>query len=269
MKVRKILLIFLLIIGGVIGYLVYIKFFNTSNSIAILKPQYTEFKKKPQDAGGLVIANADSLVYEQLRFKNNSKVTHHILPEPEPPIQIIYDQIKSDKVFNSIDEILEDIGFYEKQSDTHIINNKLEDDLDAMPDLVKKEQELSDSLAISSDKKEVANAEVNSITKLNVTKAPESAKKLDPNLKNRNQEGGYKLQLATAFSEAEARKEWDITKQKYAKILQDADLILRKVEGKNERIFYLVMAGTYSSLSQAKLVCSKLSARHQNCIITK
>ena len=64
-------------------------------------------------------------------------------------------------------------------------------------------------------------------------------------------------------------KKWQTISQKHRKILNDANLIIKKIEGKNERIFFLVMAASYPSLSHAKLLCKKLSKRKQNCIVTK
>ena len=74
---------------------------------------------------------------------------------------------------------------------------------------------------------------------------------------------------SSAYSQNEAQNKWATIQQKHKKILQGANLVVKRVEGKNEQIFFLVMAGSYPSLGHAKLVCKKLSRRKQNCIVTK
>ena len=56
---------------------------------------------------------------------------------------------------------------------------------------------------------------------------------------------------------------------RHIKYLKNAQLVIKKVKTNNNRIIYLVMAGNYPSLNQAKLVCKKLVSSKQNCIVTK
>lgn len=258
MKKGKILL--LLIAIALMAIATYLKYRTNSTKIITLEPSLQEFKKKPTDPGGIVIPNSNSLIYEQLKGKKNDPLLYHVLSEPEAPLNIIYNQSTEDKLYSSIDEILSNIGYFEEDKPED------DDDKNAMPNPISHET-LIDPTQLKEDNKTEDNFPQD--TGLNFIKMPEGNKLDYLRIKQGIDSGGYKIQIGAAFSENEAKKEWEIIKQKHSMILKDASLVLRKIEGKNERIFYLIMAGTYTSLSSAKLVCNKLSMRHQNCIITK
>lgn len=260
MRRGKILLLIIAIVS--VAVVSYLKYRKNSLKIVTLEPTLQEFKKKPTDPGGIVIPNSNSLIYEQLKWGGrNEPLLHHALSEPEAPLNIIYNQSTGDKLYSSIDEILDNIGYFEEDITQTEASN------DAMPDSIAVEQQVAPSQIKEDDKPEEDGFTQN--TRFNFIKMSEGHKLDYLRIKRIGDEGGYKIQLGAAFSENEAKKEWDIIKQKHFAILKDAGLVLRKIEGKNERIFYLIMAGTYTSLSSAKLVCHKLSMRHQNCIITK
>jgi hypothetical protein len=259
MRTGKILLLIIVIVS--VAVVSYLKYRKHSLKIVTLEPSLQEFKKKPADPGGIVIPNSNSLIYEQLKGGGGEPLLHNVLPEPEAPLNIIYNQNTEDKLYNSIDDILSSIGYFEEDK------SQAEGDKDAMPASIAPElSAVPDQLKEDNKPEEDSSAQN---TGLNFVKMPEGHKLDYLRIKGGVDEGGYKIQLGAAFSENEAKKEWDVIKQKHSAILKDAGLVLRKVEGKNERIFYLIMAGTYTSLSSAKLVCNKLSMRHQNCIITK
>ena len=88
-------------------------------------------------------------------------------------------------------------------------------------------------------------------------------------LNKKSADSGYKIQLSSAWSEKEANNEWERIQMRHIKYLKNAQLVIKKVKTNNNRIIYLVMAGNYPSLNQAKLVCKKLVSSKQNCIVTK
>ncbi len=84
-----------------------------------------------------------------------------------------------------------------------------------------------------------------------------------------NSENNYKLQLTSAWSEKEAKNKWEKIKLRHIKYLKNSKLITKKIKTNDGKIIYLIMAGNYASLSQAKLICKKLIAKKQSCIVTK
>jgi len=257
---RKKLLVSVCIGSLIVGmFLLYFFRVSSEKEVITLLPDESEIKVKPRDPGGLVIPHSDSLVYEKLNVDRQKPSQVHILPDPEEPVEIVRNIEHEAKFLDSIDEILANLGYYESE----LLENSSseEDSLDyIMPNKLPSKEDLliSDEAIIFLPG-----------TKLKVMKALEDRYKTMRINVVSDQDKGYKIQLSSAYSSSDAKKEWQKIQQKYSKILQNANLIIKKVDGNSERIFYLVMAGSYPSLSHAKMVCKKLSFRKQNCIVTK
>ncbi len=257
---KFIILVSICLLVFAVGVLYYLHYFH-DEEIVTLVPDEGDVKMKPKDPGGMVIPNADSLVYEKLHTGMPKKNKIHILPGPEEPMEIVRRAEIQGKFLDSIDEILANIEYYE---------NALLDEEPSDNDSI--DYIMPNMLLTKDDQEEVLENRDKIIfvagSKLNVIKAIEDQYKI---IRSNvvAEEKGYKIQLSSAYSSADANKQWQAIKQKHSKILREANLITRKVESKNERIFYLVMAGTYTSLNHAKLVCKQLTSRKQNCIITK
>jgi hypothetical protein len=240
--------IFLLVLFAVIvGYYVQT---NRTNTIITLVPDEGETKKKPEDPGGLVIPNSDSLVYEKLQPCNQKNRKINIIPGPEEPDLIVKNIDNSVMFVDSIDEILSGHDYEDLQA-----NNKSANDISDNTDIDEQEDKNKKIIIPGVD--------------LNIVKSNNTRFNLSNNAIVKNADAGYKIQLSVAFSENDALLRWQGITKRHNKILENANLITRKVEGQNERIFYIILAGTYTSLNQAKLVCKKLISRKQNCIVTK
>ena len=263
MRNRKfIILVSICLLVFAMGTLYYLNYFYDEEIVTLI-PDEGNIKIKPKDPGGMVIPNSDSLVYEKLHASKARKNKIYILPGPEEPMEIGRKAKAKSKFLDSIDEILANIEYYE---------NELEDEESSDNDSM--DYIMPNVLLTKDDQEELSENKDKVIfvagSKLNVIRAIESQYKIiQSNNVVSEEQKGYKIQLASAYSSSDANKQWQTIKHKHSKILQGANLIIKKVEGKNERIFYLVMAGVYPSLSHAKLVCRQLTFRKQNCIVTK
>lgn len=250
--ISAIILLLLLIVAGY-----YFMRSSGDMGVVTLSPDHGETKVKPKDPGGMVIPHSDSLVYQKIKKGNVVERKVNLQPEPESPVNMNRAPEAKSNLVNSIDEILANIEYYESQLSEE--GGDLEEEYILPNNLLSKENAQAEE-----DKYLFVPG-----TKLQIIRALESRyKSLDEHILAEDQDG-YKVQLSSANSLPEAKKQWQFLKQKHAKIIKNANLITKRVEGKNERIFFLVMAGTYPSLNHAKLVCRKLTARKQNCIITK
>ncbi len=256
---KKVIIVLVLFGLSLLVFVVRNYFYSLqSGDVVTLLPDDSATKKKPKDPGGLVLPNSDSLVYERLKGGKRREKRVNLLPDPEKPIEIIRKQEVKTKLLDSIDEILDNIEYYENE---YIASEK--SDKESFGYVV------PNILLAKDDSKLDKNSIYVPGTSLNVIKALEGEHKIANYNVVDKEEGGYKIQLASAYSQSDAMKKWQTISQKHRKILNDANLIIKKIEGKNERIFFLVMAGSYPSLSHAKLLCKKLSKRKQNCIVTK
>ncbi len=253
---------------------------RTTSDIPTLAPDDEITKKRPDDPGGIVIPNSDSLVYEKLKSDLEKNRAINLLPEPEQPIEIdrtpVAETSNTVQVvdMDAIDQILAKIEdedpmsvLEEESKNTSLSGTSVENTGDLiMPNDIKNTNTSSDDSkpidAQNYDKVKIATSN------LNIIKSDQSrykhSKPIEPSL-----EQGYKVQLATSLSLADANKTWLEIKKRNGKILAGAKFLTKKIEGKKDRIFHLIMAGYYPTLNHAKLVCDKLISHKQNCIVVK
>lgn len=280
MRTKKITtVIFILFLATII--IVALKL-RTVSDIPTLAPDDEIIKKRPDDPGGIVIPNSDSLVYEKLKSDLAKNRVINILPEPEQPIEI--DRTQAAETSNavqvvdmdSIDQILAKIededpmSVLEEESKQASLNSQssvenIEGSI--MPNDIKNaDTSSSDSEPNDTqnyDKVKIANSN------LNIIKSEQSRYKHSKTLESSLEQKSYKVQLATSLSLSDANKTWSEIQKRHGKILAGAKFLTKKIEGKKDRIFHLIMAGYYPTLNHAKLVCDKLISRKQNCIVVK
>lgn len=253
------LLIIFSIISG-ITYLVYTNYSRNSGQVVTIYPDPSPTKIKPQDSGGIVIPNANNIIYESLQQKKTNKPVI-LQPEPEKPLNIAKQKLaESDEELDSIDTILfsiveTDQAKYEK----HKLSKDEEETETILPNIIKNDLVQKENLI---------EQQSNNKAGLNVIKVTESHRKIDETQLNKSNQGGYKIQLASVKSESEANQEGERIKKKYAKILNNTVITIKKVQSDKGNFFYLILVGNYQSISQAKAICNKLSDNQQGCIIT-
>jgi len=258
--VRRFLVLIALALIALGSYFVYKNFFQIKGEIVVLAPEQGQYKKRPEDPGGIVLPHSSSLIYEKLKKNKTTDRKVTIIPGTEKALLLGNNDLSEVQYLDSIDQILANIEYYE-----NLIVTDVQQEEDILPNKIMPEERINNSATVS--EKTVNRKDFN--TDLNVIISGNSSKIKRMGFDNETAKGGYKLQLSQASSEEDAMQEWERIKKKNNKTLAEASFIAQKVEGKNKRIFYLVMAGYYQNLNQAKLVCKKLLGQKQNCIVTK
>lgn len=269
MRSKKFIILIFIACITAITLILYFFYARHSHEIVTLQPEEGETKVKPENPGGIVIPNSDSLVYNKLYSADVKKTQTYILHNTEDPVELKRSKEDQTQYLDSIDEILANIENYENEAPNNSsINSSVDNNEDyVMPNNLKNLAQKQELVTDNRDTQDKLVSSFNNGLKI-IKSEDERYRSMQINVVSKS-EDGYKIQLSSAYSLADARKQWLAIKTKHAKILGNANLITKKVSGKNERIFYLVMAGTYPSLSNAKLVCRKLSFKKQSCIITK
>jgi hypothetical protein len=236
---------------------------SMNKEVVILLSDDGPTKVKPKDPGGVVVPHADSAVYDTLNVSQAMYDRVYVVPDPETPIEIDRKSSSDQPQFlDSIDEILANIESQEESTTAVGEGGSVSsDDEQVAPNILTSHQA---KLAEHDEKMILVDG-----TNLRVFKAQEDRYKAQDGSVVLSGDSGYKIQLSSANSAGDAEAQWKSIKARYAKILKNANLIVKKVSGKNDRIFFLVMAGNYSSVNQAKMVCRQLVAKKQNCIVTK
>jgi len=249
------------IVSGVLFFFYSKYFMHSKNQDIVLSEEHEEHKRKPVEAGGIVIAHSSSLIYEKLNPGSVVLSKVNVLPDSEKPIELDFkSNPKNMPEYDSIDDILAKIELQAEEESPQ--KEAVTPDNVVMPNSI----DSSDELLHEQDATEPSNP----LTEngLRITNLPEETNKLY-NLNINSIDSGYKIQLSSAWSEKEAQNEWKKIQARHVKYLKNAELVIKKVKANNDKIIYLIMAGHYSSVAQAKLICKKLTQAKQNCIVTK
>lgn len=275
----KIIIPFCIIISVLYLFLLY--YGNTNNEIITIYPDKSPAKIKPVERGGIVVANANNIIYENFQSNKKPSAPSILQPEPEKPFNIIINKDRDGEVTDPIDAILS--GIIEKEPNQDATDISVFDSQDIIlpniikPEIIKSEasQELTktnESIALGNlePKEELAQIKQTPASKLglNIVKIPKKNDNTYQEKSYNKYQGFYRVQLASVKSELEATQEGERIKKKYSKILANATISAKKVPYNKGKFFYLVLAGDYDSLSKAKTICKKLANNQQNCIIT-
>lgn len=258
----RVLIIILILAALGFSYAIYTHYGWSSGEIVTIYPDASPTKIRPKEAGGVVVANVGNIVYENLQQqKGKQKVV--LQPEPEKPLNLIHQPEFGDKNTDPIDEILAGIveSDYDKYKKHNVTNTKTNDEV-VLPENIKNQPTQTENVQKIKNNSEQ--------TGLNITRVTETRNKIyKRNLPNSRSKGRYKIQLASVKSLIEAEKELERIKKKYNKILSRSNLDIKKVQYTKRKIFYIILAGEYKSIGEARLICRKLSDSSQSCIISK
>lgn len=285
----------------VTSYFLYSKYFSRVRSQdLVLSEDQEEFKKRPTDRGGIVIPNSGSLIYEKLNQgdSKNREAESNLQPETEEPIALDFKKSsEGTENYDSIDDILANLDLSQETDQEQVtannsdnvnqpinseevqavtLNDSNEESSNSteiadnvMPNMIEAKIESEAEVQTTPDDQSLTNQKPVTNTKLKIIQIDDQSNKLhNLNLRS-DKDFGYKIHLSSAWSEKEAKNEWQKIKARHAKYLDKTELIIKKVTASNDKIIYLVMAGNYPSLDKAKLVCKKLQLSNQNCIVTK
>lgn len=244
-------------------YFAYSRYFSPVMAKGIiLSEDQEEYKKKPVDPGGIVIPHSNSLIYEKLKpGRATAESRTNLQPDPESPMELEFkansgalDTQNTDAIYDSIDDILAKLDLSGTEPGFAFGTPDLQG-----PELLPNDSVTSEDDQTGGGKKD----------DLKIIKVEGSDNRKLRKLGASSVDAGYKLHLSSSWSEKEAKEEWQKIQMRHLKYLGKMQGIIKKVKAKNDKIIYLVMAGSYPSLSQAKLVCKKLHLSKQNCIVTK
>ncbi|MGX6960524.1 MAG: SPOR domain-containing protein [Rickettsia endosymbiont of Pentastiridius leporinus] len=210
------------------GYFAY-QYYQNSKPVITIYADELPTRIKPAEAEKNLVSAVYSTIYESLISKDTNLKAAKLLPEPEKPINITSRNGKEEPS----DEI------------SHLISLLETDNNDNIPYKQVEEKKFE--------------------TDLNIIKLDKENK--NSNLKATHNLDSYKVQLGSVKSETQAIQEGERIKKKFPKILKNAVITTKKVKYADGKFFYLILAGNYDSLSQAKAVCKKLSYQKQSCLL--
>lgn len=96
--------------------------------------------------------------------------------------------------------------------------------------------------------------------------APETAPEVAPQVAAA---AGFRIQLASVKSEADADKEWTRLRKIHGDLIGDLQPTVQRADLGTQGIFYRIQGGPLASREAAAELCEKLKAKNQGCLVVK
>ncbi len=215
---------------GAVGFLYFDDYFHAGEP-PLLKADTLITRIKPDDPGGMVIDGYNS-IYDQIKSQNHSSKSVTLIPEPELPLTIIpaQNEAESDVIGSIVSGIVDT-----NTTTTTVADHENSENIEEAKSL--KIITAPDDLRIKAP-----------------VKRPKSA---------------YYVQVASAKTNSQAKKEWIKISKSHSKLLGNIDYKIEKYNIANKGTYYRLLLGPLNGSSHAKLICKKLATAKQTCIIKK
>ena len=250
----------LLVIG--IWYLFFDSPHHHSQSVPLIRADKSPYKIPSDDKSVASVQNQDKLVYERLQASLASDHIEHILPEPEPivelpaPAQLDTEEradanIKMVPQYPDVENISESVAF--KLEDFPV-----ETSLMAEEESLSIEEDDPISSLIAQTTREESETEITKISaKEDIKEESES-----------QTAGTVQIQLGSLKSKDEAEAEWKRLSKKHAEILGQKKHTVQKVDlGAEKGIFYRLRAVGFKSKEKAKAACKAINDQKGSCSV--
>ncbi|KJV56641.1 sporulation related domain protein [Orientia chuto str. Dubai] len=236
-------ILMLLILLAELICLYYIAFYYLSADIPIIKNDNFLHKIKPKVVGGIKILNSDKTIYDKIKNENSSTNNQvKISPLPEQPLKISDNE---NYILKNEEVIYADLTTAEPTANAFSTRNVNKVDSNNKP-------LLQDLEIIILDKFD--NRLKNLLLHLPTKK--HSIRK-------------YRLYLDSSYNADLAKEMWQQIFENNKKVLKNYDYIIDKVIIDSSKVIYNILAGEFSSFSNALTLCKKLISNQQNCVVVQ
>jgi cell division septation protein DedD len=275
-----------LIVLAVVGFVSYALYSdkiaisrNNNGEVPLIKADTTPIRERPEDPGGMYIANRDKNIYEAISSSSKKlpKVIR-LLPEPEEPLN--RDSIKKNDVPEpQVADLLDDMGKKEVAESTTLKT-------EAGPKktaIVKQEVAIKEVIAQTLPDAQPAQEQT--------TEAPDDGAKkaltienikIVPVLRGKNavaedvkkpgtkvDKSKFKIQLGSFRSEEDVQAIWKKVKSENGSLLGAAQLNVEKADLGAKGLFYRLQVANIKTESEARKICQKLIENKQGCFVVK
>ena len=280
--------------------------FNNPENIPLVKAPKTAVRIKPEDPGGMHVANRDKSIYDTISSRKESQLPKvvRLLPKAEEPVAreiIIQEKASLDSfIENNVLETTEtepkidhknseakNISQDEIKIETKIVEEIVQDKINEIK--IAKEAKTEEKVT-SNKKEETINATATNnikIDKVEIDKiVVKNSSKVEEKVKNKVRvvpvpkgtigkapskkvRKGYRIQLGSYHSKADADKNWRRVKKKHSKLLNSLKKNVEKADLGLKGLFYRLQAGFFEKESKARKLCQKLKEARQGCFVVK
>lgn len=248
-----------LVILSVIGFIAYALYSDKvaitadkGGDIPLVKASADPVRVRPEDPGGMQVANRDKTIYDTISAHNDEELPKvvRIRPKAEEPVSrevITQNDIEVDDILGNMKESMPEES--EAPKEEAAVEKKPEE-----PKLISKQELVSAEVV----EKKPEPVKVVSVPKGTIAEAvPKQEKK------------GYKIQLGSYRSQEDVNSTWKNVKKKHASLIGDMSYSTEKADLKDKGVFYRLQAGFFDNESKARELCQKLTEAGQGCFVVK
>lgn len=267
-RIAVILFIAALAIGGIIvlGWVLYQEKTVAPEDTPIIRADKSPAKIKPQEPGGMVVANMDKTVYDKLSRNNDSSTkTEILLPAPEEPVNKI--ELLTDSPVNTEETAVGNQAI-EIITSTSAHKTAETDDTEETADI---SEDKSEPISLDDAVKESSGDAIRPLTEndlelVEIDKNSTQQQSYDlPQANN----SGYKVQLAAFKTEGDAVENWQKIQKAHTDLLGKLRYFIERKEIEGKGTFYRLQAGLINKESEARLLCKKLAEVNQGCFVVE
>ncbi len=306
-KLRYLLPMLIIAVLGFISYGWYYDKFAISSTeeiaVPLLKAAVKPVRIKPEDPGGMVVANRDKSVYDTISSSKskNLPVVTRLAPRPETPVarEIIGKEQNLDVILGDIADNMPGgknnknkwLAPREKADrDKNNVENMLIvradikniRDADQAKKIVKKLELAAEDLTVEEPKnrRRARNPRI----RQKISRKPQKNKatiadlKMAPTPKTRQHklaipakkpQKGYKIQLGSFKSENDVAVSWRKIRKKFPGIVGNLSYYTEKADLGKKGVFYRLKVGPIKKEAKARKICQDLRDKKQGCLFVK
>lgn len=235
---------------------------GSPSDVPVVAADPTPWKKRPEDPGGLKVANQDKAVFDRLEPQLAEPKEERLLPPPEepmapPPPIPTGGQLQADATSSPLAETGDTIpreGATSGGEEAAAVDG-------AGAESATDQQPAAETAAAEAPAAETPSAE---------TPPAERSREvasLPPTTRAPAAAGGYRIQLAALRSEPDARREWQRIQSANSDLLGNLSMNVERADLGDRGVFYRLQAGPLEDKALADLLCGKLKGRNLACLV--
>jgi len=233
--------------------------------VPVIAANPSPWKKRPEDPGGLKVANQDKAVFDRLEPELAEPKEERLLPPPEEPMEPPPPIPTGGSMQADATSPLAQDGETPPQDGAAPAAEEAVARDDAGAEPATERQPTTDTPAAGAASAETAANETSAAEAAPAEPSREVASL--PPAGRAPASGGYRIQLAALRSEPDARREWQRIQSANSDLLGNLSMNVERADLGDRGVFYRLQAGPLEDKTLADLLCSKLKGRNLACLV--
>lgn len=218
---------------------------TNADGVPVVKAEASPYKIKPENPGGMQVANQDKTVYDRVARTDAPNRVENLLPPPETPKAPPKVELKPEP------KPVAEAAQAEPQPEPKSVLDEKRDELAAM------------ITALEDKNKPQEKAEDEKPASPTASSAPEQTAAVPTG------GGGFQVQLAAAKSEEAAMAEWTRIKNRHPDLLGKLTPSVMRADLGERGIFYRLRAGGLPDRAASDALCTAIKAQGDACLVVQ